>query len=235
MNTDILTYGAKTLGIDLTAEQVQQFVEYKTLLQKWNEKINLTAIIKDEEIMLNQFVDSLTISRFIPQESSLIDVGTGAGFPGLPLAITRKDLKITLNDSLAKRINFLEDIISQLGITNASAVHARAEDLSRDKRFREKFTVSTARAVASLPVLLEYCLPFVENNGIFIAMKGSDTNEISQSKKALEILGGEIEDVVEMDLPSTEIKRTIILVRKYRHTPTTYPIKAGKPTKMPLL
>jgi 16S rRNA (guanine527-N7)-methyltransferase len=210
-------------------------MEYKRILLDWNEKMNLTAIQDDKEVILKHFVDSLSIVPFLHGISSLVDVGTGAGFPGIPLKIAIPGLDVTLLDSLEKRIGFLDTVISELSLKGITAVHMRAEDAGVSPRFRDKFDAATARAVASLPVLLEYCLPLVRTGGIFIAMKGSSAEEVSISGKALDILGGKIEEVKEFTLPDTDIKRCIIIVRKLRQSPTKYPRKAGKPSKEPLV
>jgi 16S rRNA (guanine527-N7)-methyltransferase len=230
-----LRSGAAKFGADLNNEMIRRLFEYKGLLLEWNEKMNLTAIKDDKEIILKHFVDSLTIVPYLKGTGSFIDVGTGAGFPGIPLKIALSHLDTVLLDSLEKRVGFLDTVISGLGLEGIKAVHMRAEDAGMSPEFRERFDAATARAVASLPVLLEYCLPFVKTGGVFIAMKGSSTQEISMSGKALEILGGEIEEVKEFTLPDTDIKRSIVIIRKLRQTPTKYPRKAGKPSKEPLL
>lgn len=234
---NFLKEGSKEIEISLTEDQISKFLKYKEILLEWNEKINLTAITDEKEIMIKHFVDSLTILKYLPKkECSLIDVGTGAGFPGIPLKICKNDLKLTLLDSLDKRVKFLNEVGDSLSLSNFNTIHSRAEDGGLNKNYREQFDFATARAVAALPVLLEYCLPFVKKDGYFIAMKGSNTEEISTSKKALEILGGKVEEIKEIVLPfSEDAKRTIILIKKFRQTPTNFPRKAGKPTKMPLL
>ena len=235
-NRDLLKEGAKEYSISLSNAQIDKFSQYARLLAEWNEKINLTAITDPEGIVIKHFLDSLSISEFIPDETkTLIDVGTGAGFPGIPLKIIRDNLKVTLLDSLDKRVKFLNEICNNLMLKDIVSVHGRAEDFGVDKKYREHFDFVTARAVASLPVLLEYCLPFVSIGGMFIAMKGPDgKEELKESQKALEILGGEIEDVKIFTLPNSDIERYVILIKKCRHTPTNYPRKSGKPTKQPI-
>jgi 16S rRNA (guanine527-N7)-methyltransferase len=230
-----LKRGAAGFGAELDDDMVRQMFGYKALLLEWNEKMNLTAITDDKEIILKHFIDSLTIFPYLKGIGSLVDVGTGAGFPGIPLKIALPGLYTVLLDSLEKRVGFLDAVISGLGLDGIKAVHMRAEDAGISPDYREKFDAATARAVASLPVLLEYCLPFVKTGGVFIAMKGSSTEEIAMSGKALEMLGGEIEEVKEFTLPDTDIKRSIVIVRKLRQTPTKYPRKAGKPSKEPLV
>lgn len=232
---DLLKRGAEEFGIVISDEQVDQFMQYMELLKQWNRKMNLTAIEDDREIVIKHFVDSLTILQYIKEEKAdVIDVGSGAGFPGIPLKILKGGLDITLLDSLQKRVSFLREVITSLELDGIKAVHGRAEDFGKDGLFREKFQYSVARAVAGMPVLLEYCLPFVKVGGFFIAMKGKNTEEIEESKKALDILGGEIEAIKEFQLPYFNSKRNIILVKKLRHTPTKYPRKSGKPSKQPL-
>lgn len=230
-----LRNGAAEFGAMLDENMIRSFFEYKRMLLEWNEKMNLTAIQDDKEIILKHFVDSLSIIPFLKGIKSVADVGTGAGFPGIPLKIADPDLDVVLLDSLEKRIGFLDAVISELHIKGITAVHMRAEDAGMSQKFREKFDAVTARAVASLPVLLEYCLPLVRTGGIFIAMKGSSEEEVSISGKALDILGGKIEEVKEFTLPETDIKRSLIIVRKLRQSPTKYPRKAGKPSKEPLV
>ena len=233
---NLLNEGAKHYGKEITNGQIEQFTEYMELLKEWNKNINLTAIEDDREIIIKHFIDSLSILPYVSDESkTLIDVGTGAGFPGIPLKITNKNIDITLLDSLDKRVKFLNEVIRVTNIENIKAVHGRAEDMGVNPNFREKYDIAVARAVANLPVLLEYCLPFVKINGVFIAMKGSNIEELNNSSKALDILGGKIEKIEKMELPFTNIERNVVVVRKFRHTPTKYPRKAGKPGKEPLI
>jgi 16S rRNA (guanine527-N7)-methyltransferase len=233
--TGLLESGLHELGIGIEAEQSEQFMAYMDMLKEWNTKMNLTAIEDEREIIIKHFIDSLTILPYIERgNKSLIDVGTGAGFPGIPLKIMNKSLDITLLDSLEKRTKFLNEAIKALGLKGITAVHGRAEDFGAGSHLRENCDYAAARAVAALPVLLEYCLPFVRTGGIFIAMKGSSTEEVECSYGALKLLGGEIEDVKTLILPFTDIKRNIIIVKKLRQTPTKYPRKAGKPSKNPL-
>lgn len=232
----LLIEGAQQFSGVLDKSQVDQLILYKEILKEWNEKINLTAIEEDREVIIKHFIDSLSILPYLKNEKlKLIDIGTGAGFPGIPVKVALNNIEVTLLDSLDKRVRFLNEVIQQLKIQKIEAVHGRAEDFGLNPKFRERFDVSVARAVASMPVLLEYCLPFVKMGGIFIAMKGSNTEEIDSSKKALEVLGGKIEKVIETVLPFSDIKRNIIIVRKFRQTPTKYPRKAGKPSKEPLI
>jgi 16S rRNA (guanine527-N7)-methyltransferase len=227
---------AALIDVNLNDSDIDKFFLYKDILKEWNQKINLTAIEDDEGIIIKHFVDSLTILPYLDKGAlKLIDVGTGAGFPGIPIKVLRGDVKVTLLDSLDKRVKFLDNVNQSLGLTGIETVHGRAEDFGVKLGFRENFDVAVARAVASLPVLLEYCLPFVKVGGHFIAIKGSSSEEVVQSKKALDILGGEIQEVKEFVIPGTDMNRSIVIVRKLRQTPTKYPRKAGKPTKEPLV
>lgn len=232
----LLTEGAGEYGLTLEISQVNAFLKYMDMLKDWNKKINLTAIEEDRDIIIKHFLDSVSIIPYIDNNiKNLIDIGTGAGFPGIPVKICKGEVEVTLLDSLDKRIKFLNEVINILELPGISAVHGRAEDFGRDLQYREKFDCAVARAVANLPVLLEYCLPFVKTGGLFLAMKGSNIEEVDISSKALNTLGGEIENIYTLTLPFSDIKRNIITVRKLRQTPTKYPRKAGKPLKVPLV
>ena len=223
------------LNIELTKQHFNQFELYKKELLEWNEKINLTAITDENDIWIKHFVDSCTINKYINQNSSLIDVGTGAGFPSLPIKLLHNDLNLTLLDSLNKRIDFLKDVVNKLELNNVNFIHGRAEDIANNQNYREKFDVVTARAVANLSTLSEYCIPFVKINGIFICMKaGNVENEIDEANKAIEILGGKLEKVDSFLLPHSDIERTIIIIKKIKETPKQYPRKAGIPSKNPI-
>ncbi|MGI6085837.1 MAG: 16S rRNA (guanine(527)-N(7))-methyltransferase RsmG [Acetivibrionales bacterium] len=235
-NKELLKEGAKEYNLALSYEQSDKFSLYAGLLAEWNEKINLTAITDPEGIVIKHFLDSLSIARFIPDKAkTLIDIGTGAGFPGIPLKIVMESLKVTLLDSLEKRVKFLNEICNSLELKDILSVHGRAEDYGINKAYRERFDIVTARAVANLPVLLEYCLPFVRMGGLFIAMKGPDgENELKESQKALDILGGGLETIKKFTLPHSDIERCVIIIKKCRQTLTNYPRKSGKPTKHPI-
>ena len=205
------------------------------LLIEWNEKINLTAITNPDEIILKHFIDSITISNYIKENSYIADIGTGAGFPGIPLKILRKDIKIVLVDSLNKRINFLNEIIQELNLENIQAIHARAEEFGRDKNYREHFDVVTSRAVANLSTLSEYLIPLSKIEGKCLCMKGPGVQEeIKDAKKAIEILGGTISNLYEFKLPESDIERVVVELKKVKKTPDKYPRKAGLPSKEPL-
>lgn len=230
----MIEYGKK-INIKFTKEQLTKFYEYMNLLLQWNEKINLTAIIEPKEIILKHFIDSLTINRYLKENSKLADVGTGAGFPGIPLKIVRPDLKITLVDSLNKRINFLNEVITRLNLKEISTVHSRIEDFGKNKEYREKFDFVTARAVAHLSVLSEYLLPISKVGGKCICMKGSNVEEeLDTGKNAIKILGGKINCIDQFELPESDIFRNIIVLDKIKNTSAKFPRKAGIPSKEPL-
>lgn len=226
---------ASTMGVRFSVEQMDKFYKYMNLLIEWNEKMNLTAIIEPNEIILKHFIDSITILKDIKDGSTVVDVGTGAGFPGIPLSIMNPTLKITLVDSLNKRLIFLQEVINELDLKNVELVHARAEEFGRNKKYREKFDVATSRAVANLATLSEYLLPLVKINGKAISMKaGNASQEIEDAKKAIKTLGGNINNIEEFNLPQSDIGRTIIIIDKIKGTPGKYPRKPGTPAKEPI-
>lgn len=298
----MLVEGAGELGVNLDKNQAARFLLYMELLKEWNERINLTSIEEDTDIVIKHFIDSLSIlpvilsyyrancannhagttgtcsangkdaawtcgvnspgtyceggvnttevntteprgtgilNTYETRESrkriSLIDIGSGAGFPGIPLKIACENLDVTMIDAVEKKVKFLEECIGRLKLGEIKALHGRAEDYGQNPSYRERFDVCTARAVAYLPVLLEYGLPFVKTGGIFIAMKGQDPDEINDSSKALDILGGKIEEVKNIILPFSDYKRSIITIKKFRQIQAKYPRKPGKPSKMPLI
>ena len=229
-----LLYKKKKIDIELTEKQVKQFYNYMNLLIEWNNKINLTAITEPKEIILKHFVDCATINKFI-DENKVLDIGTGAGFPGIPLKIINEDLEITLADSLNKRIKFLDIVIETLELNKIETIHARAEELAKNKKYRESYDIVVSRAVAALNVLLEYTTPFIKVGGKVICMKGNNVEEeIKESKNAIKILGTKMLPVEKVVLPDTEITRNIITVEKIKNTPAKYPRKAGTPAKEPL-
>ena len=232
---EIMISYAEKINIKFTEEQLNQFYEYMNLLLEWNEKINLTAITDPNEVILKHFIDSLTINKYIKENSTFADVGTGAGFPGIPLKILRPDLKITLVDSLNKRINFLNEVINKLNLVNIETVHSRIEDFGKDKKYRESFDFVTARAVANLAVLSEYLLPIAKVGGQCVCMKGSSVEEeLSNGKNAIKVLGGKIKNIDEFVLPDSDMSRNVIIIDKIKNTPNKYPRKAGIPVKEPL-
>ncbi len=225
------------VGLDLTEQQYNQFIMYMRLLQEWNEKINLTAITEDEEVIKKHFIDCIKAfkSNAVKNAKTIIDVGTGAGFPGLPIAIMNPNVKVTLLDSLNKRINFLDTVIAKLGLKNVITIHSRAEDGARKPEFRENFDVATSRAVANMAVLSEFCLPYVKLNGYFVALKGPAVDEeINDGKKAISTLGGELENIIEVNIEESDLKHNIVEIKKVRKCPKTYPRKAGTINKKPI-
>lgn len=232
---DMLQKQSEKLGVELDNKQKEKFYNYMELLLRWNENINLTAITEPKEVLQKHFIDSLTIMPYIQKDDKVIDVGTGAGFPGIPLKIAKENIEVTLLDALNKRLNFLNEVINKLELSNIETLHLRAEEAGKNKNLREKFDISVSRAVAPLAVLVEYLLPLVKVNGKCICMKGSNIEEeIKNSKKAIEILGGKIETIEEFTLPDSEIKRNIIIIKKVNSTPSKYPRKAGTPSKEPI-
>jgi len=223
------------IGILLKEEQIEKFYIYMQLLIDWNEKVNLTAIVEPEEIILKHFIDSITIAKNIDKNTKLIDVGTGAGFPGIPLKIIREDIDVCLLDSLNKRINFLNEVVSKLKLNKIEAIHGRAEELGRNKKYREKFDYATSRAVANLATLSEYLMPFIKENGYCISMKGNSIEEeLEQGKKAISILGGEVREIQRFQLPQSDINRCVVMINKVKTTPAKYPRKSGTPAKEPI-
>ena len=225
---------ANKINITISDEQIKEFYEYMNLLLEWNEKINLTAITEPKEVIMKHFIDSITVEKYINNDDLVADIGTGAGFPGIPLNIIKNNANYVLVDSLNKRINFLNEVINDLNLKNIKTVHSRVEDFAKNNR--EKFDVATSRAVAALNILLEYLLPLVKVDGICVCMKGSNIEEeVSNAKKALEVLGGKIEKIEEIVLPDSDVKRNIIIIRKVKNTPNKYPRKAGMPSKEPIV
>lgn len=236
---NFLLDSCKQLEIHLNEKQMLQFMQYKNMLLEWNQKINLTAITEEKEIIIKHFVDSISIMKVMHQERdfSVIDVGSGAGFPGIPLKIISKETcSFTLLDSLNKRIHFLNETIDLLGLKNVNCVHGRAEDIGKDENYREKFDYCVSRAVANLAVLSEYCLPFVKIGGYFIASKGPQIEqELEEAHEKILLLGGKIKKVVKVHIPNSTIVHSLIVISKTKNTPSKYPRKAGKINKNPIL
>ncbi len=233
--SDILKQHAAPLGITLTDTQLMRFDRYAAFLLDWSARMNLTAIKDDEGIAVKHFLDSILLAHHvaITEGASLIDVGSGAGFPGVPVKIMREDVAITLADSTNKRITFLEGLLQELSLTG-STIHARAEDLGNDKGYRERYDIATARAVAHLRELTEYCLPFVKQGGVFAAMKsGNVDTELTEAARAIKTLGGTVQDVIRFTLPNAG-ERTIVVIKKISQTPTGYPRPGAKMAKSPL-
>ncbi len=233
-------------GIELTEKQLNQFEEYFHLLIEWNEKMNLTAITEREDVYLKHFLDSLSIVKVFPElnktvnsgEFSLIDVGTGAGFPGIPLKILFPNAKVTLMDSLNKRITFLNEVVNTLNLNESGSIeciHARAEELAQNKEYREQYDLVVSRAVANLSTLTEYCLPFAKISGYFIPYKSEKAGEeITAAGNAIFLCGGTLKKEVSFVLPGSDLKRSLIIIEKRQNTAKKYPRKAGMPAKNPL-
>ena len=237
MDYQILEQKLGELGIEQDQNQLERFHKFYQLLIEWNKVMNLTGITEYEDVVEKHFVDSLSIIKAIDLSRihTVIDVGTGAGFPGIPLKIAFPHLRVVLLDSLNKRIKFLDEVISQLGLTEIRTIHGRAEEYARKEEYREQFDLCVSRAVANLSTLSEYCLPYIQVGGIFVPYKsGEIDDEVEQSKKAVRILGGNIKDVMKFELPGTDIHRSFVLIHKEQHTQKKYPRKAGIPAKEPL-
>mgnify|MGYP002797082908 CR=1 FL=1 len=232
---DLLIKGGKMLNIPISGEMEGQFKTYREMLLSWNEKMNLTAISEPDEVTVKHFLDSIAGENHIPQGASVIDVGTGAGFPGLPLKIVRKDIRLTLLDSLNKRLVFLQEIARAMQFQDIAFVHQRAEDAGHTAQYREQFDIAVSRAVAPLNVLLEYCMPFVKIGGYFLAYKGKEAEmEAAAAKNALAKTGGKIECIEPVVLPDASLEHKIIVIRKMTACDKNLPRKAGTPSKKPL-
>lgn len=236
---EIFEKDLKQLHLELSKKQILQFISYYELLIDWNSRMNLTAITEFEDVLKKHFIDSLSlisaVSDLAQKQYDLIDVGTGAGFPGIPLKIAFPNLKITLLDSLNKRIQFLNEVICKLELQDIEAVHGRAEDFAKPDQFRERFDLCVSRAVANLATLSEYCIPFVKPGGFFISYKSEKVNvELEEAKKAISVLGGSFQKNIEFLLPHSAITRNFIVIQKKNKTPLKYPRKAGLPSKEPI-
>ncbi len=237
---EVLKTEIEKIGIQLDDLQVKQFLMYYELLVEWNKVMNLTAITEYKQVVEKHFVDSISLihvldKQYLDDNKSMIDIGTGAGFPGIPLKIVFPNLRVTLLDSLNKRITFLNEVIKKLKLENIETIHGRAEDYARQIKYREQYDICVSRAVANLATLSEYCLPYTKEKGFFISYKSDHVDEeIENSKNAIKILGGKIEKIERFILPDTDIKRAIIKIKKERLTEKKYPRKAGMPSKEPL-
>lgn len=231
-----LTKLESKIEIELSLDEIEKLYKFMYLLLEWNEKINLTAITEPKDIILKHFVDSITIKKYIKSENKVLDMGTGAGFPGIPLKIISSDTYFTLVDSLNKRIIFLNEVCDKLKLDKIENIHSRAEELAKNKKYREQYDVVTSRAVARLASLVEYMLPFVKVGGKCICMKGSNVDEeLIEAKKAINVLGGEIEKVDKFLLPNSDIERNIVIIKKIKNTSCKYPRKPGTATKQPII
>lgn len=236
-NLEKFKNGLQQLHIALSEKQMEQFLQYYELLVEKNKVMNLTAITEFDEVVEKHFLDSVSLTKQLDLHQSLkvLDLGTGAGFPGIPLKIVFPELEITLMDSLNKRVLFLQDVISSLQLQNIEAVHGRAEEAARNKKYRESFDLCVSRAVANISTLSEYCLPFVKIGGSFISYKSSTIeDELEDGKKGIAILGGKVKDVYKFTLPDSELQRSFVIIEKEKKTPKAYPRKAGTPSKEPL-
>ena len=236
-STKIFETELKKLGIILTDKQREQFDRYYELLIEWNKVMNLTGITDYDEVILKHFIDSLMLSEIcdMGNVSALIDVGTGAGFPGIPIKIVYPHINAILLDSLNKRLKFLNTVIEELGLESVQTLHGRAEDYARKTEYRESFDLCVSRAVANLSTLSEYCIPFVKKDGTFISYKGGDSDEeVKQAERAVDLLGGKVETIHKFTLPGTDMGRTLVEIEKIKNTPRRYPRKAGQPAKEPL-
>ncbi|WP_195940989.1 16S rRNA (guanine(527)-N(7))-methyltransferase RsmG [Romboutsia sp. 1001713B170131_170501_G6] len=236
-NTEMLRQGLKDFGIEPSDKMLNDFKVYRELLVDWNQKMNLTGIEEEKEVYIKHFLDSVSavVNGYIKDGMSIIDVGTGAGFPGLPLKICLENTNVTLLDSLNKRINFLKEVSNTLGLTNMEFIHGRAEDFGKSEQYREQYDIATARAVAGLPILMEFCVPFVKVGGYFVCLKGPNANlELEESKAAMDVLGLEFIEKIDVELPETDLDHNILVFKKVRNTPEKYPRKAGKPAKSPI-
>ena len=236
-NTDIFRSDLEALGITLTEKQIEQFLIYYEMLVEWNGFMNLTAITEYDEVMKKHFIDSISLIKAydVTKSATVIDVGTGAGFPGLALKIAYPNLQVTLLDSLNKRINFLNEVIEKLQLTGIETIHGRAEDFAKAGKLRETFDLCVSRSVANLSTLSEYCLPYVKVGGQFISYKSEKiTEEMTAAENAIRILGGKVKAQVEFQLPDSDIYRNLFVIEKVKVTPKKFPRKAGLPSKEPL-
>lgn len=236
-NLEKFKNGLQQLHIELSEKQMEQFLQYYEMLVEKNKVMNLTAITEFDEVVEKHFLDSVSLTQQLDlhQPLKVLDLGTGAGFPGIPLKIVFPELEITLMDSLNKRVLFLQDVISSLQLQNIEAVHGRAEEAARNKKYRESFDLCVSRAVANISTLSEYCLPFVKIGGSFISYKSSTIeDELEDGKKGIAILGGKVKDVYKFTLPDSELQRSFVIIEKEKKTPKAYPRKAGTPSKEPL-
>ncbi|MBX4262042.1 16S rRNA (guanine(527)-N(7))-methyltransferase RsmG [Clostridium estertheticum] len=234
---DILNEASDNVGLKFDQDKYDQFMLYKDLIKEWNEKINLTAIKEDEAIVQKHFIDSMKVFKFdqLKNAKNVIDIGTGGGFPGIPMKIIKPEVNIVLLDSLNKRIIFLNEVINRLNLKNIKAIHGRAEDFAQEKQYREKFDVAVSRAVANLTVLSEYCIPYVKVGGYFVAMKGPAVEEeIKLSKNAIRMLGGQIEHIEKVQIEGSDLNHNLVIIKKISQTHKKYPRKAGMVAKVPL-
>lgn len=234
---DMLENASLNEGLNFNEDMYNKFIKYKELIKEWNEKINLTAITEDEEVIKKHFIDSLKVYKIneLKNCKNIIDIGTGAGFPGIPMKIVNPDCNFVLLDSLNKRINFLNEVISNLNLENIRTIHGRAEDFAQDNEYRERFDGVVSRAVANLTVLSEFCIPYLKVGGYFVALKGPAIDEeLDEAKKAIGILGAKIIRIEDVEIEGSDLKHNLVVIKKIKQTPKKYPRKAGMVTKNPL-
>ncbi len=234
---DIINKVCEAYSVTFNEEKYEKFKLYMKLLLEWNSKFNLTAITEEDEIIRKHFIDSIKIFEYSPllHSGKVIDVGTGAGFPGIPMGIVNPELKITLLDSLNKRVGFLQEVISALDLKNTVAVHGRAEDYGKDSNYREKYDFAVSRAVAHMSVLSEYCLPFVKISGSLVALKGPGVDEeLQEGEKAIKVMGGKLKTIVPVSIEGSELRHNLVVIDKVMSTPAVYPRKAGTASKKPI-
>lgn len=234
---ELLNKACANEGLEFDEDKYNKLMQYKDLVIEWNEKINLTAITEEEEFIKKHFIDSIKVFRSseLKDSKKIIDIGTGAGFPGIPIKIINPDIEVVLLDSLNKRVNFLNEVINKLQLKGVTAIHGRAEDFAREKKYREAFDAAVSRAVANMAVLSELCIPYVKLNGHFIALKGPAVDEeIQEGLKAVTTLGGVVEKVIEVEVEDTDLNHNLVIVKKIKETPKIYPRKAGTASKKPI-
>ncbi|MCB2287695.1 16S rRNA (guanine(527)-N(7))-methyltransferase RsmG [Clostridium algidicarnis] len=234
---DLMKIASDDVSLDFNEEKFNKFMNYKDILKEWNNKINLTAIIEDDDIVKKHFIDCIKAFKFkgFKEAKSIIDVGTGAGFPGIPIGIMKEDCNIVLLDSLNKRVKFLDEVIEKLYLNNFSTIHGRGEELSRSEKYREKFDIATSRAVANMCTLSELCLPYVKLGGYFVALKGpSIEEELNGAKRAIAILGGKVQEIIPVNIENSDLNHNLVIIKKVSLTPSIYPRNSGIMSKKPL-
>lgn len=236
MYYDLMKSSLNEVGRLFSTEEYDKFIRYMELLKEWNEKVNLTAITEDQEIITKHFIDSLKTFKFraLEDAESIIDVGTGAGFPGLPIKIVNPQVKLTLLDSLNKRLNFLKEVVTELKLEDVKFIHSRAEDGGRNPELREMYDIAVSRAVGNMTLLSELCLPYVKVGGYFIALKGPAVEEeVNEAKHAISLLGGKLEEIMEVEIEGTDLNHKLVIIKKIKNTPNTYP-RSSLAIKKPL-
>lgn len=234
---NIMNIACEKVKVEFNETKYNKFIKYKEMIKEWNEKINLTAITEDNDIIQKHFIDCIEAFKFqyLKEAKTLIDVGTGGGFPGIPIKILNDNINVVLLDSLNKRINFLNEVISELELKDIKTIHGRAEDFAKDKDYRESFDIATSRAVANMTVLSEFCIPYVKVGGYFLALKGpAIEDELKEAKNAIGTLGGKIQEIIEVEIENSDIKHNLVIIKKIKATDIKYPRKAGMVTKKPI-